>query len=85
MKPDEEHAQQDPQRDPQSETLPFKTAPHNIEAEQALLGAVLVNNDAHDKVSSFLKPEHFFDPLHERIFEVAGKLIVANKKATPIT
>ena len=38
----------------------FRAAPHNIEAEQALLGAVLVNNEAFYRVSDFLKPEHFF-------------------------
>ncbi|WP_281432116.1 DnaB-like helicase N-terminal domain-containing protein, partial [Bartonella alsatica] len=41
----------------------FQQLPHNIEAEQALLGALLINNDAHDRVSDFLKPEHFFEPL----------------------
>jgi replicative DNA helicase len=63
----------------------FRHAPHNIEAEQALLGAILVNNEAHDRVSTFLKPEHFFDPLHMSIYETAGKLIAAGKQATPIT
>ncbi len=66
-------------------TLPFRTAPHNIEAEQALLGAILVNNEAHDRVSSFLKPEHFFDPVHAEIYETAAKLIGAGKQATPVT
>ena len=37
----------------------FRLAPHNIEAEQALLGAILVNNDAFDRVSDFLRPDHF--------------------------
>jgi replicative DNA helicase len=60
-------------------------APHNIEAEQALLGAILVNNDAFYRVSDFLKPEHFFEPLHRKIFEVAGQLIRAGKIATPVT
>lgn len=63
----------------------FRSAPHNIEAEQALLGAVLVNNEACDRVSSFLEPGHFFDPLHGRIFEAASKLVTAGKRATPIT
>jgi replicative DNA helicase len=67
-----------------SET-PFRQAPHNIEAEQALLGAILVNNEAFDRVSEFLKPQHFFDPLHQRIFEIAGQLIHAGKIATPVT
>lgn len=68
-----------------SDALPLRTAPHNIEAEQALLGAILVNNEAHDRVSSFLLPEHFFDPVHASIYEVAAKLIGAGKQATPIT
>jgi len=67
------------------EPLAFRQAPHNIEAEQALLGAILVNNEAMDRVSSFLEPAHFFDPLHQQIFETAGKLIHAGKQATPIT
>jgi replicative DNA helicase len=67
------------------ETLPFRQAPHNLEAEQALLGAILVNNEAMDRVSSFLEPQHFFDPLHQQIYETAGKLIHAGKQATPIT
>ena len=65
--------------------LPFRTAPHNIEAEQALLGAMLVNNEAHDRVSGFLKAEHFFDPIHAEIYETAAKLIGAGKQATPVT
>jgi replicative DNA helicase len=65
--------------------LPFRSAPHNIEAEQALLGAILVNNEAHDRVSGFLRAEHFFDPLHAQIYETAAKVIGAGKQATPIT
>lgn len=63
----------------------FRTAPHNIEAEQALLGAILVNNDAFYRVSDFLDPEHFSEELHRRIFEIAQSLIRAGKLATPIT
>jgi replicative DNA helicase len=69
----------------QPETPIFREAPHNLEAEQALLGAILVNNEAVDRVSSFLKPEHFYDPLHIRIYEAASKLILSGKRATPIT
>ncbi|MEZ5849794.1 MAG: replicative DNA helicase [Hyphomicrobiaceae bacterium] len=68
-----------------SESAPLRAAPHNLEAEQALLGAILVNNEAQDRVSGFLLPEHFFDPLHAQIFETASKLIAAGKQATPIT
>ena len=68
-----------------SETPVFRESPHNLEAEQALLGAILVNNEALARVSTFLKPGHFFDPLHGRIFESASKLIMGGKRATPIT
>lgn len=67
------------------EPVVFRQPPHNIEAEQALLGAVLVNNEAHDRVSQFLSPEHFYDPLHGQIYDVLTKLIQAGKQATPIT
>ncbi len=63
----------------------FRLPPHNIEAEQALLGAILVNNDAFDRVSDFLKAQHFSEDLHRRIFDVAAQLIRAGKLATPIT
>jgi replicative DNA helicase len=59
--------------------------PHNIEAEQALLGAILVNNDVFDRVASIVQPAHFFDPVHARIFDVAGERIRKNALATPVT
>ena len=62
-----------------------RTAPHNIEAEQALLGALLVNNDAYYRVSDFLEPEHFSEDIHRRIYEISQQLIRAGKLATPIT
>ncbi|TGQ12007.1 MULTISPECIES: replicative DNA helicase [unclassified Mesorhizobium] len=68
-----------------AETPLYREAPNNIEAEQALLGAILVNNDAFYRVSDFLKPGHFYEPLHRRIFEVASELIRMGKIATPIT
>jgi replicative DNA helicase len=63
----------------------FRTPPSNIEAEQALLGAILVNNDAYYRVSDFLEAGHFIEDLHRRIYEVATSLIKAGKVATPIT
>jgi replicative DNA helicase len=63
----------------------FRTLPHNIEAEQALLGAILINNEAFDRVSDFLEPKHFFETIHQRIFELAGGLIRAGKPANPVT
>jgi replicative DNA helicase len=63
----------------------YRTSPHNIEVEQALLGAILINNEAFYRVSDFLNPEHFFEPIHQRIYELAGGLVRAGKVATPIT
>ncbi|TCT08021.1 replicative DNA helicase [Aquabacter spiritensis] len=63
----------------------YRQAPHNVEAEQALLGAIMVNNEAFYRVSDFLRPEHFFEPIHARIFELAGALVRAGKVATPVT
>jgi replicative DNA helicase len=62
-----------------------RISPHNIEVEQALLGAILVNNDAFYRVSDFLEPQHFFESIHKRLFELTGSLIRAGKVATPIT
>ena len=59
--------------------------PHNIEAEQALLGALLVNNDVFDRVASIVQAGHFFDPVHARIFEVCADRIRRNALATPVT
>ncbi len=63
----------------------YREAPNNVEAEQALLGAILVNNDAFYRVSDFLKPAHFYEALHRRIFEVAGDIIRMGKTANPVT
>ncbi|MBS9477959.1 replicative DNA helicase [Ancylobacter radicis] len=63
----------------------FRSAPHNIEAEQALLGAILVNNEAFYRVSDFLEPRHFFEPIHVSIYETTSALIRAGKVATPVT
>ncbi|RVB57329.1 replicative DNA helicase [Mesorhizobium sp. M7A.F.Ca.CA.002.03.2.1] len=68
-----------------AETPLYREAPNNIEAEQALLGAILVNNDAFYRVSDFLKASHFYEPLHRKIYEVASEFIRMGKVATPIT
>src|SRR5687767_8871209 len=64
---------------------PYRSPPHNLEAEQSLLGAMLVNNEAWDRVAGFLAPEHFFEAVHARIFEAAATLIRAGKLCTPVT
>jgi replicative DNA helicase len=63
----------------------YRSAPHNIEAEQALLGAILVNNEALYRVSDFLEARHFFEPVHQNIYEIAGSLIRVGKIANPVT
>jgi replicative DNA helicase len=63
----------------------YRSAPHNIEAEQALLGAILVNNEALYRVSDFLEPVHFFEPMHQNIFQLSRDLVRAGKIATPVT
>src|ERR1700716_1312201 len=70
---------------PDAGTPAYRSAPHNIEAEQALLGAILVNNDAFYRVSDFLEPKHFFEPIHQTIYETGGSLIRMGKIATPVT
>ncbi|WP_273723853.1 replicative DNA helicase [Bartonella sp. AU18XJBT] len=63
----------------------FRQLPYNIEAEQALLGAIFINNDSLDRVSDFLKPEHFFEPLHQKIYHVLSHLIKTGKCVDPVT
>ena len=70
---------------PAEATPLYRTAPHNIEAEQALLGAILVNNEAFYRVSDFLEPRHFFEPVHQNIYEIAGSLVRVGKIANPVT
>ena len=61
------------------------TAPHNIEAEQQLLGAILTNNDIFDRIASVIQSEHFYEPVHQRIYEVAAARIQKNALASPVT
>src|SRR5437764_876559 len=63
----------------------YRAAPHNIEAEQALLGAVFVNNEALYRVSDFLEPQHFFEPIHQQIYDISRSLIRTGKLASPVT
>jgi len=65
--------------------LSHHAPPHNYEAERALLGAILINNTAYEKVSDFLHPEHFADSVHGRIYEAAAKLIERGQMADALT
>jgi replicative DNA helicase len=70
---------------PLPEATTCRLAPHNIEAEQALLGAVLVNNAAFHRVSDFLVAEHFAERVHGRIYAAVAKLIERGQIANPVT
>ena len=59
--------------------------PSNLEAEQALLGSILVNNDIIDEVSSLISSNIFYDPAHIKIFEVIQSLNNKGMIANPIT
>jgi replicative DNA helicase len=63
----------------------FRAQPHNIEAEQALLGAILINNEAYHRVAEFLRPEHFYEPVHGRIFATIDRLVGQGRLADPVT
>jgi replicative DNA helicase len=70
---------------PGAEDVRLREPPHNFEAEQALLGAILVNNAAYQRVAEFLRPEHFADPLHGKLFDSLSKLIERGQVVSAVT
>ncbi|GHS93629.1 replicative DNA helicase [Alphaproteobacteria bacterium] len=69
----------------ENKPAPPEAVPHNLEAEQALLGALLLNNNVLENVGDFLKPEHFYSPVHGKIFRAIQFLRDKNYSADPIT
>jgi replicative DNA helicase len=65
--------------------LSQRLPPSNSQAEQALLGALLANNKAYERVSEFLAPEHFVDPVHARIYQAIARRCEAGQIADPVT
>ncbi len=65
--------------------LTEKKLPHNLEAEQALIGSILINNDVIDEVASLINSSKFFDPAHKKIYEVIENLNNKGMIANPIT
>ncbi len=63
----------------------LRIVPQNVEAEQALLAALLTNNNVYEKISDFLRPDHFYDDINGRIFEAIAKLVENNQLADPLT
>ena len=66
--------------DPATQTLP-----QNVEAEAALLGALMIDNRLVEDVQLKLQPHHFFEPLHGRIYEAVLRLTDKNMVANPVT
>ena len=64
---------------------PENKQPSNLEAEQALIGSILVNNDIIDEVSTIINPNIFYDPAHIKIYEVIESLNNKGMIANPIT
>ena len=69
--------------DPADQQQTDRRAPHSLELEQAVLGALMLDERALDRVSDFLRPHHFFEPLHGLIYETICAAIQAGKPATP--
>ena len=65
--------------------LSQRLPPTNLQAEQALLGALLANNKAYERVSEFLIPEHFADPMHGRIFQAISRRVEQGQRADAVT
>ena len=64
---------------------PADIMPHSIEAEQQLLGGLLNNNDLFYSLEDKIDPEHFYDPVHSRIFDVVSNRIKDGKLASAVT
>jgi replicative DNA helicase len=65
--------------------LSQRLPPSNLQAEQALLGALLANNKAYERISEFLAPDHFADPIHGRIYQAIARRIEAGQLADAVT
>src|SRR5437868_3073340 len=70
---------------PGAEDVRLREPPHNFEAGQALLGAILVNNAAYQRVAEFLRPEHFADPLHGKLYDSLSRLIERGQVVSAVT
>ena len=63
----------------------IKELPNNIEAEQSIIGSILLSNEIFDEISLILKGKYFYDPMHKKIFDAIEKLIYSGMLANPIT
>ena len=63
----------------------FKELPNNIDAEQAVIGSILVSNDIFDEIGTIISSINFYDPMHQKIFEAIESLVYKGMLANPIT
>ena len=63
----------------------FKELPNNIEAEQSVIGSILVSNEIFDEINQLLSSNNFYDPMHQKIFSAIENLIYKGMLANPIT
>ena len=63
----------------------FKELPNNIEAEQAVIGSILVSNEIFDEINTIISYQNFYDPMHQKIFNSIESLIYKGMLANPIT
>ena len=63
----------------------FKELPNNIEAEQSIIGSILVTNEIFDEINTIISSANFYDPMHQKIFEAIENLIYKGMLANPIT
>ena len=63
----------------------FKQLPNNIEAEQSVIGSILVTNEIFDEINTIISNVNFYDPMHQKIFAAIESLIYKGMLANPIT
>ena len=63
----------------------YKELPNNIEAEQSVLGSILISNEIFDEINTIISNNNFFDPMHQKIFGAIENLIYKGMLANPIT
>ena len=63
----------------------FEELPNNIEAEQSVIGTILVSNEIFDEINTIISSKNFYDPMHQKIFEAIESLIYKGMLANPIT
>lgn len=67
------------------EDVHYRTLPQNLEAEQGILGSLLIDNRVYEKIGDMVKPDHFYAPAHQRIYKAIQTLIDRGQTASPVT